>query len=317
MSVTNPGTADYGAWYYAHGCGIPYERNDHWLGFFRGIAEQLVSLFHPATVLDAGCAMGMLVEALRDLGVDAEGVDISEYAISQAREDVRPYLRQASLADPLGKRYDLIVSIEVLEHLSATDIPQATKNIANATDTLVFSSTPDDYKEATHISIRQPEQWSADFARHGLLRDPDVEIGFITPWAGVYRRQTHLDAPTVVHAYERALWRLRNEASQLRGALIETQRHLNEAEAATDTAASPDGDEVIRLRGELLDVQDQLVGAEAALGEALARIRVAESERDRYAKAAEQLDEMLRSRVWRVTSRAMGPYRRVRGFLRG
>ncbi|MFP5328385.1 MAG: class I SAM-dependent methyltransferase [Acidimicrobiia bacterium] len=317
MSVTNPGDADYGAWYYQHGCGIPYERNEHWLGFFRGIAEQIVSLFHPSSVLDAGCAFGMLVEALRDLGVDAYGVDISEYAISQAREDIRPYLRQGSLADPFDRRYDLVISIEVLEHLSAGDIPQAIKNIANATDTVVFSSTPDDYKEATHISIRPPEQWSADFARHGLLRDPDVEIGFITPWAGVYRRESHLDAAAVVHSYERALWRLRNEASQLRSALIETQRHLNEAEAAGAAVAAGDDDELLRVRGELLDVQDQLVGAEAALGEALARARVLETERDRYARAAEELDELRRSRVWRATFKAMAPYRKVRTFLGG
>ena len=313
--MTNPGDADYGAWYYQHGCGIPYERNDHWLGFFRGIAEQIVALFHPSSVLDAGCAFGMLVEALRDLGVDAYGVDISEYALSQAREDIRPYLRQGSLAEPFDRRYDLVISIEVLEHLSASDIPQAVKNIANATDTLVFSSTPDDYREATHISIRPPEQWSADFARHGLLRDPDVEIGFITPWAGVYRRQAHLDAAVVVQSYERALWRLRNEASQLRSALIETQRHLNEAEAAHATVVSDDA--LIRVRAELLDVQDQLVGAEAAMGQALARARLLESERDRFAQAAEELASLHRSKAWRLAKRGVAPYRKVRGFLRG
>ena len=313
MSVTNPGDADYGAWYYQHGCGIPYERNEHWLGFFRSIAEQIVALFHPSSVLDAGCAFGMLVECLRDLGVDAYGVDISEYALSQARDDIKPYLRQGSLADPFDRRYDLVISIEVLEHLNAADIPQAIKNIANATDTVVFSSTPDDYREATHISIRPPEQWSADFARHGMLRDPDIEIGFITPWAGVYRRQEHLDAATVVQSYERALWRLRNEASQLRSALIETQRHLNEAEAA-----GPGGEgheELIRVKTELLDVQDQLVGAEAALGQALARTRLLESERDRYAGAAEQLATFQSSKAWRVANKGLGQYRRVRRFF--
>lgn len=314
MSVTNPGDADYGAWYYQHGCGIPYERNEHWLGFFRGIAEQIVALFHPSSVLDAGCAFGMLVEQLRDLGVDAYGVDISEFALSQAREDIKPYLRQGSLAEPFDRRYDLVISIEVLEHLTAADIPQAIKNIANATDTVVFSSTPDDYREATHISIRPPEQWSAEFARHGLLRDPDIEIGFITPWAGVYRRQDHLDAATVVQSYERALWRLRNEASQLRSALIDTQRHLNEAEAGNVSGAAGQ-DELIRVKSELLDVQDQLVGAEASLGQALARARMLESERDRYLAAAEQLASLQRSKAFRVAKKGIAPIRKVRRFL--
>ena len=59
--------------------------------FIKRLASQIKEKYHPQTVLDAGCAMGMLVAALRDLGVEAYGVDLSEYAISQVREDIRPY----------------------------------------------------------------------------------------------------------------------------------------------------------------------------------------------------------------------------------
>ena len=68
----------YDAFYYAHSCGQPYQRDDVWLNFFASVAERIVSDIRPTTVLDAGCAMGFLVEALRDRGVDAGGVDISE-----------------------------------------------------------------------------------------------------------------------------------------------------------------------------------------------------------------------------------------------
>jgi hypothetical protein len=56
------------------------------------------------------------VEALRQRGIDAEGIDLSSYAISHVHESVRPYCRVASITDDLPDRYDLIVSIEVLEH---------------------------------------------------------------------------------------------------------------------------------------------------------------------------------------------------------
>src|SRR6185295_9899009 len=76
------GSAVYDSFYYAHYCGErAYRRDPSWLAFFGGIAEQIVARIAPATVLDAGCAMGMVVEALRDRGVEAYGVDISEYAI--------------------------------------------------------------------------------------------------------------------------------------------------------------------------------------------------------------------------------------------
>ncbi len=59
----------YDAYYYATGCGQPYERNESWLRFFGGIADRIVSEIGPATVLDAGCALGFLVETLRERGV--------------------------------------------------------------------------------------------------------------------------------------------------------------------------------------------------------------------------------------------------------
>lgn len=77
MAVTDASQL-YDAYYYAHGCGtLPYERNAGWLQFFGSVADHIVRDIQPRTVLDAGCAIGLLVEVLRDRGVDAHGIDIS------------------------------------------------------------------------------------------------------------------------------------------------------------------------------------------------------------------------------------------------
>ena len=53
----------YNEAYYHSGCGpIPYEEPEHWVRFFGYIADRIVEDLHPKTVLDAGCAMGYLVE---------------------------------------------------------------------------------------------------------------------------------------------------------------------------------------------------------------------------------------------------------------
>src|SRR5437899_2967619 len=106
-------SSQYGETYYRGRFGqIPYERNDYWLQFFHGIADQIVRSFKPRRVLDAGCAKGFLVEALWERGVEAYGIDVSEYAIGEVRRDVQPYCRQASLTDPIEGRFDLITCIE-------------------------------------------------------------------------------------------------------------------------------------------------------------------------------------------------------------
>ena len=159
----------YNEQYYHNSCGpVPYEEPEHWTEFFAIVADHIIADFAPKTVLDAGCAMGYLVTALRDRGVEAYGIDISRYAISKVREDIKPFCVVGSLTDELPsklpKRFDLVTNIEVLEHLYAEDAVKAVHTLCGATDMVLFSSTPDDYTEATHVNVQQREYWARLFA---------------------------------------------------------------------------------------------------------------------------------------------------------
>lgn len=108
--------------YYYNCCGQKDYVNGDWSKkAFQRIARRIVDEFKPKSVFDAGCACGHLVAALRDFGVEAYGIDISEYAIKNIREDIRPYCAVASLASELPPsfpgRFDLVTNIEVLEHI--------------------------------------------------------------------------------------------------------------------------------------------------------------------------------------------------------
>lgn len=210
----------FDAHYYATGCGAPYERNEAWLNFFGMIADRIISDIRPASVLDAGCAMGFLVEALRRRGVQAWGVDISDYAISQVHPDVREFCRVGSITEPFERRYDLIVCIEVLEHMPSAEGERAIANLCAHTDDVLFSSSPRDFAEATHVNVQPPEYWAERFARRGLFHDLDFDASFITAWAMRFRRS---DEPVhgLVRGYERRLARVQEENSQLRAALRE------------------------------------------------------------------------------------------------
>ena len=86
----------FDSYYFAHGCGRPYQRDELWLNMFNDIAEHIVDRMAPSCVLDAGCAMGFLVEALRKRGVEAHGIDISAYAIQNVHREILSYCRVAS-----------------------------------------------------------------------------------------------------------------------------------------------------------------------------------------------------------------------------
>lgn len=196
----------YNAEYYHNDFGpIPYEEAEHWTKFFGGVADRIVKDLAPKTVLDAGCAMGYLVAALRDRGVEAYGLDISEYAISMVREDIRPYCFVGSLTAPLPEglptRFDLVTNIEVLEHIYAEDAEKAIKNLCALTDRVIFSSTPSDFTERTHVNVQQPEYWAKRFFRHGFCRAVDYNADFISPHAVLYKKTE--DISRVIEDYER------------------------------------------------------------------------------------------------------------------
>jgi len=225
----------FDAYYYQHCCGSLYERNDAWLNFFGGIAKRIVTEINPATALDAGCAMGFLVECLRQESVLAEGIDISEYAISKAHGSIQPYVRVGSITQPLPQKYDLIVSIEVLEHLHQQECEEAIQNLCQFTDDILFSSTPYDTVEATHYNVQLPDYWIEQFARHGLFRDVDFDATFITPWAIRFRRRQE-PVQRIVRNYERKNWALSVENTDLRSQLIALGGQLTQAETQVEFA---------------------------------------------------------------------------------
>jgi GT2 family glycosyltransferase/2-polyprenyl-3-methyl-5-hydroxy-6-metoxy-1,4-benzoquinol methylase len=208
---------------------VNYQDSDLLTVFFRNLAQRIVDELHPKTVLDGGCAMGHLVAALRDLGVEAYGIDISQYAISMVREDLRPYCAVGSLADPLPaafpERFDLIVSLEVLEHLTQADGQAAIANLCAHTDRFLFCSTPDDFEDPTHINVQPTAYWAGLFAQNGLFRDFGYDASYITSYAVLFSRR---DSRTgLVEGYEAFYTHHRRSSEDFwRSAVEDKERHI-------------------------------------------------------------------------------------------
>jgi SAM-dependent methyltransferase len=290
----------FGSYYYAHDCGTPYERNEHWRAFFGEIAQTVSRELAPSTVLDAGCAIGLFVEALRERGVEAYGVDVSEWAIDHLAPGARGFCTRASLADPLPRRYDLITCIEVLEHIPEPEASRALANLCAATDRLLLSTSPRDYAEATHVNVQPPDEWAARLAHHGFLRDLDFNATVVAPWAALFTRRDEALSETI-RRYERASFRLTEEVGELRRAALTRQRQLEEAF---------DGSELIEYRRrlqradeDLLSERDRLAAGEAQLGAALGRVAALEDELRRYELAVRDLERLRRLPFWGVLSR--------------
>ncbi len=209
--------ADY---YHEYDGGVAYTRSEpQWIRFFGEMADNIVAQIAPTTAFDAGCAIGMLVEALRDRGVEASGMDLSPWAIGQVPERIRPYCRVGSITEPIDGHYDLITCIEVLEHLPASDANPVIGNLCSHADAVLFSSTSDEFDDPTHLNVETTGYWAELFASHGFYRDFDHDAtAYLSPHAILFRKSA-APTPDLVSEYERALWDMRQAYSAAHRAL--------------------------------------------------------------------------------------------------
>jgi len=118
-------------------------------------------------VLDYGCAKGFMVYAMRLLGKEAFGVDVSDYAVKNSHPKVRDYLSVIQSAEDIKGGWDLIIAKDVLEHIPKELLPETLAAFRRRCKHLFVAVPLGDGRryrireyemDVTHI-IREPEEW--------------------------------------------------------------------------------------------------------------------------------------------------------------
>jgi SAM-dependent methyltransferase len=101
--------------------------------------------FRVRRTLDVGCATGFVVEALRERGLDAEGCDVSPYAVEHAAPGALGYVRLGDLGRglpyPEGE-FDLVSALEILEHLPPEQVAGALRELRRVCRGVVYATIP-------------------------------------------------------------------------------------------------------------------------------------------------------------------------------
>ena len=136
------------------------------------IVPLILELIHPKRLIDVGCGMGewlsvFIKHGVSDiLGVDGDWVD--KDALLIPKEKFLPFdLRKPIRMD---KQFDLVISLEVAEHLSEECAETFVDSLTALGPAIVFSAAiPFQASPPHHINEQWPEYWVKLFQNRGYV----------------------------------------------------------------------------------------------------------------------------------------------------
>ena len=165
----------------------------HSQGSARSAAEVLpvvLEYVQPQSVVDVGCGTGDWLAAFHRLGAsDVFGVD-GPWVDDALLQIPRDRFRRANLAQPvdLGRRFDLVVSLEVAEHLPPAAASTFVDSLVRLGPLVLFSAAIPYQGGTHHLNERWPTYWARLFAARGfrtidclrprLWSNPSVELWY-------------------------------------------------------------------------------------------------------------------------------------------
>jgi SAM-dependent methyltransferase len=135
----------------------------------RVVAPIVLDLLPVRSVVDVGCGLGAWAGVFRSLGVervigiDGAYVDRSALAIPEA--DFVAHDLCTPL--PIDEQFDLVVCLEVAEHLPPRSGPGLVETLTNLGPAVLFSAAVPSQGGTNHVNERWPEYWVALFAARG------------------------------------------------------------------------------------------------------------------------------------------------------
>jgi ubiquinone/menaquinone biosynthesis C-methylase UbiE len=136
-------------------------------------------------VLDVGCAKGFMLFDLKEAipNICVEGVDISTYAIENAKEEIKPFLRVANAKElPYANNsFDVVISINTIHNLERDECAKALQEIQRVSRGKSFITVDayrnDEEKEAMYAwnltakTIMSVDEWIVFFKEVGYTGD--------------------------------------------------------------------------------------------------------------------------------------------------
>ena len=143
---------------------------------YEPIAEAIIKIYNPASIIELGCGKGDLAKIFSKKGIRVLAID--GYANPDFSESPMVEFKKFDLNDKRSyevikagyyKQFDLVISTEVAEHLDSGVNEMLADTICALGKNIIFSAAVPNQDGDGHINCQPKDYWHKLFMQHGFV----------------------------------------------------------------------------------------------------------------------------------------------------
>lgn len=134
------------------------------------VAPEIMKLINPKTVIDIGCGTGTWLSVFKSLGCSVFGLDGSWVEKQMLKIDLEEFY-ETNLEEKiiLNKTFDLVVSLEVGEHLKEERAESFISDLTSLGPVILFSAAVPSQYGRHHINEKWQSYWVEIFLKNNYI----------------------------------------------------------------------------------------------------------------------------------------------------